>query len=214
MTSHPISEVRVGDQFIIFTTVANPGYDERELVAITQVADSEGVVESIGIISEIVSVNSSIKVGMSWTPLHAGNYQLKTFAVSDLEHPIILATPSVSNITVVSSQSQNTTLSKLKVTVGPGTQPQIESLLIGVNVTDNQGNPVEDATVSATITNSSGYRETFSGQTNSAGSWTFSWQVTFNYKAAQIHEMANILANVSKYCYEDGSAEVNVNWVT
>ena len=118
----------------------------------------------------------------------------------------------MSNVKVFASlqSPQNTTLPKLKVTelkgnVGSSGQPGIPILLISVKVTDIPGNPVGGAMVSATVTNSSGYWKTFSGQTNSTGTWNFLWQLPADYS-----EGLNIRVNASKYRYEDGSVEINM----
>ena len=209
LTSFTTTELRTGQQFIILTNVTNYGEFDKAFVAITEVLDSEGVTESIGIVGGLLKVGESTMVGVSWTPLHAGNYQLKSFALSELENPIILATASQNNVTVfASSQSpQNTTMPKLKVAelkgdIGP---PGIPSVLISLDITDIQGNPVGGAMVSATVTNSSGYWKTFSGQTNSTGTWNFLWQLPADYS-----EGLNIRVNASKYRYEDGSVEINM----
>src|SRR5437870_1022225 len=211
LTSSPTSELRVGEQFMIITPATNREKFDVPLVIVTQVADSEGVIVSIGIVGGIVKVGESTRVGVSWTPSQSGNYHLKSFAISELEHPMILARPSESAVTVFASlqSPKNTTMPKLKVTelktdVGPS-GPGIPILLISVKVTDIPGNPVGGAMVSATVTNSSGYWKTFSGQTNSTGAWNFLWQLRAGYS-----EGLNIRVNASKYGYEDGSAETNM----
>ena len=209
LTSDPISGLRVGEQAIIITNFTNKEEIERTLVILTVVTDSEEVIESIGLVSGMASVGSSIKVGVSWTPLHSGNYHLKSFALSELENPIILANPSASNFTVSESPQtpQNPAMPKLKVTElkGDTGPPGIPSVLISLNITDIQGNPVGGAMVSATVTDSSGYWKTFSGQTNSTGAWNFLWQLRAGYS-----EGLNIRVNASKYGYEEGSAETNM----
>ena len=199
----------VGREFIIMTEITNREQLERPVVVITQVYDSEDIIESIGIVSGIVNASGAIKVGVSWTPQHPGNYKLKSFAISELENPIILATASQNNVTAFASlqSPQNTTMPKLKVTelkgdIGP---PGIPSVLISLDITDIQGNPVGGAMVSATVTDLSGYWKTFSGQTNSTGAWNFLWQLRAGYS-----EGLNIRVSASKYGYEDASAETNM----
>ena len=210
LTSSTIGQqLRVGQQFIILTDVTNYGELDKAFLAITEAVDSEGVTESIGIVGGLLKVGESTKVGVSWTPLQSGNYQLKSFPLSELENPTILATASQNNVTVSESlqSPQNTTLPKLKVTElkGDTGPPGIPSVLISVNITDIQGNPVGGAMVSAMVTDSSGYWKTFSGQTNSTGAWNFLWQLRAGYS-----EGLNIRVNASKYGYEEGSAETNM----
>src|SRR2546425_301973 len=210
LTSSTIGQqLRGGQQFIILTNVTNHGEVDKAFLAITEVLDSEGVTESIGIVGGLLKVGESTKVGVSWTPQHSGNYQLKSFALSDLENPIILAIGSQNNVTVFASlqSPQDPTMPKLKVTelkgdIGPSGIP---SVLISLDITDIQGNPVGGAMVSATVTDSSGYWKTFSGQTNSTGAWNFLWQLRAGYS-----EGLNIRVNASKYGYEEGSAETNM----
>src|SRR5437870_7563937 len=51
LTSSPTSEPRVGEQFMIITPATNREKFDRPLLVITQVTNSEDVVESIGIVS-------------------------------------------------------------------------------------------------------------------------------------------------------------------
>src|SRR2546428_10120946 len=60
-TIESIGQLRVGQQFILITSVTNQEDFARPLVAITEVLDSEGVVESIGLVS--ASVDNSTRVG-------------------------------------------------------------------------------------------------------------------------------------------------------
>ena len=209
LTSFTTTELRTDQPFIILTNVTNYGELDKAFLAITEAVDSEGVTESIGIVGGLLKVGESTKVGVSWTPSQSGNYHLKSFAISELEHPMILARPSESDVTVFASlqSPQNTTMPKLKVTELKGDDgPQgIPSVLISLDITDIQGNPVGGAMVSATVTDSSGYWKTFSGQTNSTGAWNFLWQLRAGYS-----EGLNIRVNASKYGYEEGSAETNM----
>src|SRR5438132_9720665 len=103
LTSFTTTELRTGQQFIILTNVTNYGELDKAFLAITEAVDSEGVTESIGIVGGLLKVGESTKVGVSWTPLQSGNYQLKSFALSELENPTILATASQNNVTVSES---------------------------------------------------------------------------------------------------------------
>jgi len=208
-SSPPISELRAGDPYIIQTTGTNQEAYNMSIVTITQVTDSEGVAESIGIVKAVATASSSFNVGVMWIPLHSGNYKLKTFALSDLEAPVILAFPNETSVTVNKSpkSTQNTPLPELRVIVGSISGSVRDSpLFIRVNVTDVQGNPVGDAAVSATVINSSGYGRTFHGVTISAGIWTFAWELPNNYT-----ERLNVHAKASKAGYEEGITDELIN---
>ena len=201
----PTSELRAGDPYIILTTGTSQEEYNRTIVTVTQVTDSEGVTESIGIVKAVATAGSAFKVGVLWIPLHAGNYKLKTFVLSDLEAPVILAFPNETNVKVNASpkSTENTTLPELKVIVGSISGSMRDSLLfIRVNVTDAQGNPVGDAAVSATVINSSGFGKTFYGVTISAGIWTFAWELPHSYA-----ERLNVHVKASKAGYEEGIAD-------
>ena len=122
LTSFTTTELRTGQQFIILTNVTNYGELDKAFLAITEAVDSEGVTESIGIVGGLLKVGESTKVGVSWTPLQSGNYQLKSFALSELENPVILATASQSNV-VISSTSSNTYVNIDGLYVAPFSNP-------------------------------------------------------------------------------------------
>jgi hypothetical protein len=51
---------------------------------------------------------------------------------------------------------------------------------ISVKVSDDNGNNVEGASLSATVTYASGSQKSFSGISDSSGTWQFSWQIGGN----------------------------------
>ena len=98
--STPISGLHVGQQVIVLTGVTNREKVDRPFVVLTEVFDFEDITESIGIVGGIAKAGEPVKVGVSWTPEHSGNYRLKSFAISEFETPMILASPSESIVTI------------------------------------------------------------------------------------------------------------------
>ena len=90
-TSSPITGVQVGQQLVITTSVSR-GFDYEEVVpyvAFIEVRDAEGITQFLAFQSGKLS-NQVTEIGTSWTPAVAGVFSLRTFAVSDLENPLIL----------------------------------------------------------------------------------------------------------------------------
>ena len=103
MDSRPTTELTTGEQLFVITKLTNRMEQELPAVVVIQVHDSEGVIESIGIVSGIAPVGTPISFGSCWIPLHAGGYVLKSFAISSFETPDILAKPGESNLTIVAA---------------------------------------------------------------------------------------------------------------
>lgn len=95
------AELLVGQQVTLTTEVTSSSQrDEVLFVAITEVRDADGVTVSMGWQSGTARPQSSTELGMSWIPELPGNYELRTFLVSDLLNPRVLVTVSSSLVTV------------------------------------------------------------------------------------------------------------------
>jgi hypothetical protein len=91
----------VGQQVTLTTEVTSSSErDEVPFVAIMEIRDAAGVTVSIGWQSGTVQPQTGAEIGMSWVPEGPGNYELRTFLISDMLNPVILSSVSSSEVTV------------------------------------------------------------------------------------------------------------------
>lgn len=113
-TGKPLTTLpKVGQMVVISTTLASNTTNSNAssasadssipFIVIVEARNELGVTEysqfAIGRLMNGGS-NSSSEVGLSWTPDASGVYELKAFALSDLNDPVLLALPESSIATV------------------------------------------------------------------------------------------------------------------
>ncbi len=88
LTSHPVSDARAGNQYIVTVDVTNRD-DVRDwaAVVIVEIRDSTGYTVQLNWQSQIIRADESIQLGISWVPTYPDTYQLRTFTMSSLENP-------------------------------------------------------------------------------------------------------------------------------
>jgi hypothetical protein len=85
-------ELLAGQQAILSAEISSSSQrEELSFVAILEVRDSSGVTVSIGWQSGSLSAQGQTEVGMSWLPEDPGNFQVRTFLISDLLSPQVLS---------------------------------------------------------------------------------------------------------------------------
>ncbi len=97
----PIDEPSVGSPTNIATTLVNNGDGDQPFVAILEVRNAQGITVRLATVGTTLTPNGQASVSADWTPTQPGDYTLRTFAVSNLNNPIILSKVSESTITVV-----------------------------------------------------------------------------------------------------------------
>jgi micrococcal nuclease len=97
----PVRPIHVGDQMVITTQVTNndPVNDWSSYVLV-EVRDQEGITVMLGWQSGIFEVGSQKDVGISWTPDTPGNYQLRTFVITDFQNPRVMSSVQDSQVTI------------------------------------------------------------------------------------------------------------------
>ena len=103
--SHPLREATAGEQFIITTTISNHcSKQDQPFVGIIEARNSEGVTEIFGWQGGVLKgASGETAIGISWVPTHGDSYQLRTFALSDLEHPVILSSVITTNVAIAAN---------------------------------------------------------------------------------------------------------------
>lgn len=98
-----LENLKVGKQATVSMALHNGFDDDRRFIAIIEVRslDDGGITEFLAMPNGMVSGKGWVDVGQSWTPEKAGDYQLRTFLINNLDTPQILSPVMTSNIRVV-----------------------------------------------------------------------------------------------------------------
>jgi hypothetical protein len=102
-TDEPMSSgnLLVGQQVTLTTLVTSSFQrDTVPFVAIMEVRDAAGVTVSLGWQRGTAQPQGHPELGMSWVPERPGNYELRTFLISDLLSPRILSNVTSATVTV------------------------------------------------------------------------------------------------------------------
>jgi hypothetical protein len=100
VSGNKLTEVSAGQQVVLTTNVLNKSTSPTPFVALIEVRDDNGVTVYLAWQTGSLNPNGQAQVGLSWTPDVSGNYQVRTFVISDLAHPQVLSEVATSNITV------------------------------------------------------------------------------------------------------------------
>jgi hypothetical protein len=88
---HPL-----GTQLVLSTTAKN-NFNAQGYVVIIEARDENGITVFLGLQSGTQASDGSSNIETSWTPEAAGNYQIRTFAISSLENGRVLSAVSISD---------------------------------------------------------------------------------------------------------------------
>lgn len=105
VSGHEIDTVEVNQQSVIRVTMHNNDESEWPFVILVEVRDGDGVARYLAWQSGKIGSNENYTMETSWIPSDDGtNYQIRSFAVTEFEHPKILSPAySVGGITVIES---------------------------------------------------------------------------------------------------------------
>lgn len=99
-TGQPLSEVTVGQQVVLTTTIVNNVEENTPFVGLVEVRDSNDVTTYLAWQTGELSPNGRANIGLSWTPDFSGVYTVRTFVITDLDSPDILSGVVESDVTV------------------------------------------------------------------------------------------------------------------
>jgi hypothetical protein len=91
VSGRPLSSLSVGQQAVLSTTVKNNNDRVQPFVALIEVRDSSGVTVYLAWQTGTLNPAGEVEVGLSWKPEQAGDYEVRTFIISDLASPQILS---------------------------------------------------------------------------------------------------------------------------
>jgi hypothetical protein len=100
VSGRPLSSLSAGQQAILSTTVKNNNDRVQPFVALIEVRDSSGVTVYLAWQTGTLNPAGEVEVGLSWKPEQAGDYEVRTFIISDLASPQVLSPVEQSAVTV------------------------------------------------------------------------------------------------------------------
>jgi hypothetical protein len=102
INGNAVQELRTGKQVILSTTVTNNNNNQSQpFTAILEVRDANGVTIYLQWQKGILGPSDISGIGLSWTPERAGNYEIRTFVVSDMLNAEVLSPVATSGIITV-----------------------------------------------------------------------------------------------------------------
>jgi hypothetical protein len=95
--------IRIGQQVILSTTWMNQWETrDRSFVGIFEIRNDQGVTSYLAFQSGFLRPECSTEMGISWLPEEEGHYQVRIFAVTSFDYPLILSTLQTSELSVTS----------------------------------------------------------------------------------------------------------------
>jgi hypothetical protein len=98
-TGDIIGGATTGELVIITTTINSNSTEDENFVAMVEARNSIGITELLEFQTGQAS-SGSVEVGISWTPAETGEYELRTFLISDLLEPQVLSEVTTTKVTV------------------------------------------------------------------------------------------------------------------
>lgn len=95
-----VSDLRVGSELKISTALVNNLDQSQHFVIILEVRDNNDVTVFLGSSAGVLPPSGQTNIELPWTPEMEGNYEFRTFAISQFDQPLILSLISSSTIMV------------------------------------------------------------------------------------------------------------------
>ena len=95
-----LDEVSAGQQVVLSTTVNNNRNTDLAYAAVIEVRDADGFTVLLQWATGTLPAGGENEVGLSWTPMDAGEYTIRTFVLSDISNPSALSLIEESTLTV------------------------------------------------------------------------------------------------------------------
>jgi hypothetical protein len=89
-----------GKQATLSSVITNDGDHSQQFVELVEVKDSSGVTVFLAWQSGALGPNSQTQIGVSWIPERPGDYNVRTFAISNFDNPQVLSQVSESDFKV------------------------------------------------------------------------------------------------------------------
>jgi hypothetical protein len=97
--------LEVGAQVTLAMTISNNNEHPQPFVALIEVRDnSNGVTVFLALHSGTLDPSGSTQIGVLWQPDHAGEYEARTFAISEIGGGEVLSPVATSTVTISQGQ--------------------------------------------------------------------------------------------------------------
>jgi hypothetical protein len=88
-------DIQVGQEVVVATSFTNNDeIHDWPVYFITEVRDVNGITILLNLVSGIVNASDVAEVGAQWIPLNAGANELRAFAISNENSPLVLSSIS------------------------------------------------------------------------------------------------------------------------
>lgn len=91
--------LEVGRQIIIAVEILNND-DAMPFVVVYDFRDSQGITTQLNLVNGTLDAGEDAAIGMSWTPQYADEYDIRVFALTEIENPAAISLVSESRITI------------------------------------------------------------------------------------------------------------------
>lgn len=102
VTGNELTLARVNQMVFISTTAVNCGDNLMPFVAIIEARDKNDITVYLQFQTGELEAGNASQIGLSWSPEAAGNYELRSFLLSDLEEPQIRSEIWSNKATIIS----------------------------------------------------------------------------------------------------------------
>lgn len=90
----------VGRQAIIAVEILNNEDETVPFVVVYDFRDSKGITTQLDLVNGTLVAREDAAIGMSWTPQYADEYDIRVFALTEIENPAAISPVSESRITI------------------------------------------------------------------------------------------------------------------
>jgi hypothetical protein len=87
-------------RYFLSTTIKNNGPEPSQVVTIIEVRDHDGITQFLQFGVTIIEANATSNTGVSWDPKISGQFELRTFVISDFEHGQVLSSVHTASVIV------------------------------------------------------------------------------------------------------------------
>jgi len=92
---------RVGSPLTLSTSVERDGDAEQPYMVIIEVRNDDGITEFLSVIDATMTLNTDSTIQATWTPVASGDYELRTFVISNFDEGLVLSELVTSQTTIL-----------------------------------------------------------------------------------------------------------------
>jgi hypothetical protein len=89
-----------GKQAMLSVVITNNSNNRQTFLQLVEVRDSSGTTAFLAWQGSTIEPHGLTEIGFSWTPDEPDDYEIRTFAISDLENPLVFSLVSTTEVTI------------------------------------------------------------------------------------------------------------------